>query len=153
MSELHKKVNQHPRQHCYFCGSEGPIETHHIVPRRHGGSDDDENLVDLCPTCHERLEALYDKRFYKNIGAESIDVVDGSENSEMTTKQEKRKLDKIKDIIDKRADNVGASVPEIYSCVAAEFADMNNEQAKEEIEKLRRKGEVYEPAQDNLRTT
>lgn len=67
MSEIHKDVVQHPRQRCYFCGSEGPIETHHIVPKRFDGSDNEENLVDLCPNCHRRLECIYDKRFYENM--------------------------------------------------------------------------------------
>jgi len=66
MSE-HKGVTQHPRQRCYFCGSDGPIQTHHVVPRRYDGSDDEENLVDLCCNCHQRLEKLYDKRFYEEI--------------------------------------------------------------------------------------
>ena len=54
---------------CYFCGGgEGVLESHHIVPQRFGGSDAGENLVDLCPTCHERLERLYNKRFYRSLG-------------------------------------------------------------------------------------
>jgi len=67
MTDIHKQVTQHPRQRCYFCGSEGPIETHHIVPRRHDGDDHESNLVDLCANCHQRLEALYDKRFFDKI--------------------------------------------------------------------------------------
>jgi hypothetical protein len=46
------------------------LEEHHIVPRRHGGSDDSDNLVDLCPTCHEKVERLYDRRFYDELGIE-----------------------------------------------------------------------------------
>jgi len=61
--------NQTSRDDCYFCGGgEGVLETHHIVPKRHAGSDRKENLVDLCPTCHERLERLYNKRFYARLG-------------------------------------------------------------------------------------
>jgi hypothetical protein len=67
MSEIHKDVVQHPRQRCYFCGSEGPIETHHIVPKRFDGTDSEENLVDLCANCHRRLESLYNKRFYEKM--------------------------------------------------------------------------------------
>lgn len=67
MTEIHKQVTQHPRQRCYFCGSEGPIETHHIVPRRHDGDDHESNLVDVCANCHQRLEALYDQRFFDKI--------------------------------------------------------------------------------------
>lgn len=54
---------------CYFCDGGGDVlESHHIVPRRFGGSDSDENLVDLCPTCHERIERLYNRRFYQKLG-------------------------------------------------------------------------------------
>jgi len=62
--------NQTKRDDCYFCGGgEGVLETHHIVPRRFGGSDEAENLVDLCPTCHQKLERLYDRRFYEEVEA------------------------------------------------------------------------------------
>jgi len=69
MTEARKAVQQTNREDCYFCGSDGPIETHHIVPDRYEGSDANQNLVDLCPTCHERLERLYDKDFYKQLNA------------------------------------------------------------------------------------
>ncbi len=52
---------------CYFCDENGITESHHIVPRRFGGSDSEENLVDVCPTCHSKLESLYNKRFYQEI--------------------------------------------------------------------------------------
>lgn len=56
---------------CYFCGGgQGVLETHHIVPRRLGGTDADDNLVDLCPTCHQRLERLYDDEFYRKLGVD-----------------------------------------------------------------------------------
>lgn len=68
----------YPRDDCYFCRDDCDVlETHHIVPRRHGGGNEDYNLVVLCPTCHEKLERLYDKRFYQAIGVgEPADVVD-----------------------------------------------------------------------------
>ena len=52
---------------CHFCGEQSVLETHHIVPRRFDGSDKDENLVDVCPTCHRKLESLYDSRFYDKL--------------------------------------------------------------------------------------
>lgn len=54
---------------CYFCPEteSTAIESHHIVPRRFGGSDTEENKVDVCANCHRKLEALYDTRFYKKI--------------------------------------------------------------------------------------
>lgn len=57
---------------CHFCkGGDGVTETHHIVPRRFGGSNDGENLVELCPTCHRKVESLYDRDFYQTLGVEN----------------------------------------------------------------------------------
>lgn len=55
---------------CYICGDDRQhvLETHHIVPQRHGGSDQEENLVTLCSSCHSSIESLYDKRFYSELG-------------------------------------------------------------------------------------
>jgi hypothetical protein len=55
---------------CHFCSETACLETHHIVPDRHGGSDKDGNLVDVCPTCHSKLESMYDARFYKSLGVD-----------------------------------------------------------------------------------
>ncbi|WP_226042717.1 HNH endonuclease [Natrinema sp. DC36] len=57
---------------CFICERENPavLEEHHIVPKRHGGSDADENLVTLCASCHSAVEKLYNKRFYVELGVE-----------------------------------------------------------------------------------
>jgi len=57
-------------QDCYFCTETERLEEHHIVPRRFDGSDSDENTVTVCPTCHSKLESLYDSRFYSELGVE-----------------------------------------------------------------------------------
>lgn len=69
---------------CAFCGDDRVTERHHIVPRRYDGSDDDENLVTVCPTCHEVLERLYDRRFYQKLGAR-IDDRDAYEKGVLDT--------------------------------------------------------------------
>lgn len=58
------------RDVCYICGNKNRdvLEQHHIVPRRFGGGDEDENLVQLCSNCHTSVERLYDKRFYDELG-------------------------------------------------------------------------------------
>lgn len=58
------------RESCYFCGNEDTEvhEEHHIVPERFGGTDQDRNLVQLCPTCHRKIERLYGPRFYTTLG-------------------------------------------------------------------------------------
>jgi len=60
-------TEQSPRESCYFCGSEEQIESHHILPQRFGGPDDDENLVDVCRDCHEKIEKVYDQSFWSKI--------------------------------------------------------------------------------------
>lgn len=60
-------TQQHPRDECYFCGSDEQIESHHILPARFGGPDIPDNLVDVCRECHEKLERIYDKEFWEKI--------------------------------------------------------------------------------------
>jgi hypothetical protein len=53
---------------CQVCGHDASLDEHHIVPRRYGGSDRDENLVTLCANCHRAIEEIYDDRFYRALG-------------------------------------------------------------------------------------
>lgn len=64
---------------CFICGddNQNALQTHHIVPRRHGGSDKDENLVRLCANCHQAIERLYNKRFYRKLGVADRDKAPG----------------------------------------------------------------------------
>jgi len=52
---------------CYFCRETECLEEHHVVPRRMGGEDEEENLLTLCPTCHRKVENKYSERFYEQI--------------------------------------------------------------------------------------
>ena len=149
---------QYDRVTCYFCLSEERhiLEEHHIVPRRFGGSDDDENLVRVCPTCHEKLERLYDSRFYDELGVENSDSED-SDDVVIHTRIKKEDggemltlLDIIEDIEDARRD--GAPVDEVLDRGSSEF-DEPSHKMRFEIEKLKQKGEVYESESDILRTT
>lgn len=54
---------------CYFCLSLG-TEEHHIIPQRFGGPDERDNIVEVCESCHKKLERLYDKSFYEWFGIE-----------------------------------------------------------------------------------
>jgi hypothetical protein len=60
------------QNNCFICGDQrqNSLEQHHIVPKRFNGSDDDENLVTLCASCHAAIEKLYDRRFYEELGVE-----------------------------------------------------------------------------------
>jgi len=128
MSELHKQVTQHPRQRCYFCGSEGPIETHHIVPSRHGGSDDETNLVDLCPTCHQRLEALYDQRYFGELGVVNDDA---DADSDVTSKTQRDRIKALKSAINEieKEHQEGAPISAAIEAIIESFDDADQEQA------------------------
>ena len=156
MNGNRKRVNQHPRSHCYFCGSEGPIETHHVVPRRLDGSDHSENLVDLCPTCHERLERLYNNRFYDKLEDAfrpikrpyEADKIESEKSSKENTAAEE-----LKDIISLEEGSYDEGVPidDLMSAALQRSTFKDADDVKSTLEKLRRKGDVYEPVQDNLR--
>lgn len=55
---------------CFICGEDNDnvLQTHHIVPRRYGGSDASENLVDLCANCHQAIEAIYNDDVFRRMG-------------------------------------------------------------------------------------
>lgn len=42
-------------QHCKGKSKDNRLEVHHIVFRNNGGSDEQENLITLCKTCHDSL--------------------------------------------------------------------------------------------------
>jgi hypothetical protein len=44
-------------QHCKGKTKNNKLEVHHIVFRRNGGSDEPENLIVLCKTCHNNLHS------------------------------------------------------------------------------------------------
>ena len=47
---------------CVNCQSPFFVEVHHIVPRKHGGSDDFKNAAPLCSNCHSWFGDSPDKR-------------------------------------------------------------------------------------------
>lgn len=61
---------------CQICGERSPrsMETHHIIPRRYGGSDDVENLVTLCANCHGAVESIYSNDRWESVGASKDDT-------------------------------------------------------------------------------
>jgi len=68
---------------CYLCGFDKVLNTHHIIPKSEGGSNDNKNKINLCPNCH----ALVHKGEYKTellvnkkVTIESIDVNKNSDN-------------------------------------------------------------------------
>jgi len=45
---------------CYFCGSGENVELHHIIFRRIGGTNEPDNLIPLCDSCHKKFHSLVD---------------------------------------------------------------------------------------------
>jgi len=141
--------NQTNRESCYICGE--PVghllETHHIVPRRYDGSDNVENLVDLCPSCHQALEKIYDERFYDRL--QNAFENDGNEDKvKMSEGMADNKLI-IKAIVDQfqREKIILEEIEDRFDTITTK------EEARKELDKLRSKGEVYEPQKGVLRTT
>lgn len=49
------KLRAHVRQRdggCRRCGATTRLEVHHVIPLSRGGTNDPDNLVTLCRTCH-----------------------------------------------------------------------------------------------------
>ena len=58
------------RDSCFFCDYDHKktLEQHHIIPSRLNGPDHDDNKVEVCPACHDKLESLYDDRVWQFVG-------------------------------------------------------------------------------------
>lgn len=49
---------------CYFCGYRGRLHKHHMVKRKDGGLDEENNLIKICPNCHTTIHGKgYKLRF------------------------------------------------------------------------------------------
>ena len=147
---------QYDRGTCYFCHEPDThlLETHHIVPKRFGGSDDAENLVRVCPNCHERLERLYDGRFYDALGVEQPELDDEADSDgrdEVTSLEQRQRIETIKSIISEGESINRDGAPILTVLNRAEANGIERSQAEHEIEKLRQQGDVYEPNTDHLR--
>jgi hypothetical protein len=146
---------------CYFCLSEETevLEDHHIVPRRFGGSDEDENMVRLCPTCHRKIERLYDSRFYEEIGVEDTEDCDDepgldAEDIRVGTDREQRdRIQNVLDIVEAKAKTYENGIPEDEVIEMAVDRGMEKSKVEYEISKLKQKGEVYESGGGGLMTS
>jgi 5-methylcytosine-specific restriction endonuclease McrA len=64
---------------CEFCGWE-PIEkrqlhAHHVVPRCHGGTDDPENLIVLCPNHHSTAHLVSPRTYRAYLGSRTREAL------------------------------------------------------------------------------
>ena len=49
-----KAIEQARKEYCQYCGLGGQVHVHHIKSRGAGGDDIPENLISLCPSCHDK---------------------------------------------------------------------------------------------------
>ena len=62
-----KKLLQDKKGICQLCGKKGNTDKHHIKTKGSGGDDIEENLIELCRTCHTKVhKGLINKKELKN---------------------------------------------------------------------------------------
>lgn len=54
---LATKIRKRDNHWCLYCRDARGISVHHMLPTRLGGTDDEENLVTLCRSCHCFIES------------------------------------------------------------------------------------------------
>jgi 5-methylcytosine-specific restriction protein A len=63
--KLRDKIKNLQNYSCAMCGiSEDGfliLQVHHVLPTSQGGSDEESNLVALCPNCHCRTHSILEK--------------------------------------------------------------------------------------------
>lgn len=143
------------RDTCYFCHhpDSAALEHHHVHPQRFGGPDDAENLVTVCANCHRKLESLYDDSFYAALG---VEIESGDEQIKEDFKvvvAESGSVKTVPSIIDDIEDDYAEGAPVNVVKKKAIDRGMDADMVDHEVEKLKQKGEVYEPRTDHLRTT
>ena len=60
---------------CSICGwNESTCDIHHIIPKSKGGSNDDSNLIIVCPNCHRIIHSnkIYDESFLNTINVAKL---------------------------------------------------------------------------------
>ena len=76
-------------ERCFICGYDNQhvLQQHHIVPRRHGGDDGEDNLVTLCANCHEAIEKIYSEDRWEQAFLNYRQSEEGPYVSEFSDKQ------------------------------------------------------------------
>jgi len=153
------------RDTCYLCGNphDELFERHHIVPTRFEGSDEAKNLVDVCPTCHRKLERLYDHRFYEQLRdhfkkelTEDQLVASSEAPSESKSESESKFMSgtyekqSVKRIVAELEESheYGAPIEKVY-----EEHPKSDDFIRDNLSALRTEGQVYKPKEGHLRTT
>ena len=51
---IRQQVRERANDKCELCGTGHPLDIHHIIPWRRGGSNDLDNIKLLCKNCHAK---------------------------------------------------------------------------------------------------
>jgi len=85
---------------CIFCGtteSENKnehgrsLDVHHLIPKRSGGSNDPENLVPLCVSCHNTMESVHGKAMKELAKEKGLNQSTSEEHDKLEEKYEETK--------------------------------------------------------------
>lgn len=62
-------------EQCEICGYAKILQVHHIVPKRFGGTDIDDNLKTLCPLCHrtQHYKIRHNKNYFLETSYETLE--------------------------------------------------------------------------------
>lgn len=66
--QSHEKIAKFwkmPKDVCWACRTECPLERAHIEPRQNGGVDDEHNIHLLCSVCHKESEPLFGYSYFR----------------------------------------------------------------------------------------
>lgn len=111
------------------------------------------------PTLNDKLPSPYiarkDEGQIEVVRVTDIVDLDGEELPDVSsgTLGQRDRIKNIKQLVSAVEDATGDGAPEEVVIEYANAVGLNRDKAADEIEKLRRKGEVYEPIQGHLRTT
>jgi len=87
-------------QECIFCGTTESehknehgrsLDVHHLIPKRSGGSNDPENLVPLCISCHNTMESAHGKAMKELAKEKGLNQSTSEDSVEQEAKREKIK--------------------------------------------------------------
>ena len=56
--KLRKDVKTRDNYQCSICGKTTNLEVHHIIKVKHGGTNEMDNLITLCTSCHRAIDTL-----------------------------------------------------------------------------------------------
>lgn len=130
--ETRQQVRERDDHKCRFCETEENLHTHHIIPRSAGGSDDKENLITVCQSCHNTIESTQGK---------ALKRLKGTFREEITEEKIDEKIDKRDDIIKVDDETIiekslyRVKKQEIFGLDSLFYIGFSKENAVEELEK------------------